>query len=329
MRASSASGATSSVANPCSRAQCGVARLAAQQQLARGGLAEHLRQQQRAGVARHQADADLGRHQQHAVGAEAQVAAGGELERAAHAHAVDGRDRRHRRRQHHPGQALEALHRRRPGGRVGLERRRAGRRPPRSARRRRAARCSARSGSAPAASIASAIAVMVVQVPGVAARLAVPGDHAAAAEVGGGDCHVAVSLLRVSTASRQRVAARGSVDDSGLVLGHGQRAGLQPRDGEARAQRRVQPVRHAAQVDLRRRLDVHAQRRDDRVALGHHAVAPQPRVGRPGSRRSPAGRRSRPARAACRRGGRRSGCAARARPHAHGEVHTCARSPER
>ena len=82
-----------------------------------------------------------------------------------------------------------------------------------------------------------------LQVPGVAARLAVPGDQAGGAEVGGGDCHVAVSLLRVSTASRQRVAARGSVDDSGLVLGHGQRAGLQPGDGEARAQRGVRAGR--------------------------------------------------------------------------------------
>src|SRR5215207_5484806 len=51
-----------------------VARLAAQQQLARGALTEYLGQQQAAGVARHQADADLGRDQPHAVGAEAQVA---------------------------------------------------------------------------------------------------------------------------------------------------------------------------------------------------------------------------------------------------------------
>ena len=49
--------------------------------------------------------------------------------------------------------------------------------------------------SAPAASIASAIAVIVVEVPGVAPRLAVPGDQARGAAVGGGDGHGAVSLL--------------------------------------------------------------------------------------------------------------------------------------
>ncbi len=149
MRASRSAGATISVAKPCSRAQAASRSLAAQQQLARGGLAEHLGQQQRAGVARDEADADLGREQPDAVGAQAQVAARGELERAADAHAVDRRDRRHGAGEHHARQALEAprswppRRSRRPRSRP------AGRRRPRSGRPRRAGRRSAPPGRRP------------------------------------------------------------------------------------------------------------------------------------------------------------------------------------
>ena len=108
MRSSSSPGETSSVANPCSRAHSASRGSPRQQQLARAGLAEHLGQQQRAGVAGHQTDPDLRRDQPDAVRAEAQVAARRELERAADADAVHRRDHGHRSRQHDPREALEA-----------------------------------------------------------------------------------------------------------------------------------------------------------------------------------------------------------------------------
>ena len=223
------------------------------------------------------------------------------------------------------------LDRRRPGGRVGLERRLqvvaggevlAGaaqhdaadapgrRRRPRSRRR-------SRSSSSRSQALRRA---WRSQVTIRAAPLSV-----------GGDGHRAVSLLRLSTAARQRVAARGPVDDAGLVLGHGQRAGLEPRDREARAQR-CRAAARASAVELDAPA---APRRTPRSggAIGSPSATTQWRPSRasarPGSRRSPAGRRSRPARAACRRGGRRSGCAAWSRPQAQGEVQTRPRSPER
>ena len=103
----------------------------------------------RAGVGVGQPDADLGRAEARAVGGDAQVAAGRELQGAADADPVDGREHRHRR-----GAAWRSSRAGRPDGgrpRLGGGARwpRTGRRRPRSARRRRGRPRSATASSAP------------------------------------------------------------------------------------------------------------------------------------------------------------------------------------
>ena len=182
--ASRAPGATTSVAKPWP-APRRRRDLAGQEQAPGGALAEQLGQQQGAGVGRDQADADLGRGEANAVGAHAQVALGRELERAADAHAVDGGDDRHRAPPGRRASGAGRPRRRRPRRAVGLDRGGeevvAGREVLARAAQR---RCSARPASAPAASIASAIRDHRLEVPGVAAVLAVPAHHAGAAELG-------------------------------------------------------------------------------------------------------------------------------------------------
>jgi hypothetical protein len=96
--------------------------LAAEQQLARRALAEDLGQQQRPRVGGHQPDADLGRGEACPARCDAQVAARGELERAADADAVDGGEHGHRGRQRHASQPLERGDSGRPRRGVGRQR---------------------------------------------------------------------------------------------------------------------------------------------------------------------------------------------------------------
>src|SRR4051812_11996728 len=87
----------------------GVLEVAGEEQLARGALAEHLGEQERAGVGGAKADPHLRGGEARAAGDDAEVARGGELERAADADAVDGGDDRHGRLEHDLGQALELV----------------------------------------------------------------------------------------------------------------------------------------------------------------------------------------------------------------------------
>src|SRR5829696_2157560 len=179
----------------------GVAWLAAEEQLARGGLAEDLRQQQGARVARHQADPDLRGQEPHAVAAQPEVAARRELERSPHAHAVDHGGHRHGGGEDHARHPLEALDGRLPGGRVCLDR---GMQvvPGREVLARSAHGHHAHGRVA--ASFVDRVGDRAHrgEVPSVAAILAVPGDHPRRAEVGGRDCHRAGSFFSmVSTAS--------------------------------------------------------------------------------------------------------------------------------
>ena len=177
----------------------GVALLAAEQQIARSALAEHLGQQQRSRVARHEPDPDLGRQEPDAVRAQPQVAACCELQGAPDADAVDDRDHGHGGREHDARHALEALDRRRPRGAVGLDRALqviAGR------------EVLARTAQHDAADrlVGARLLDRVgdrghgLQVPCVAARLAVPDDHARGVLGFGGHGHRASSLLSSSTA---------------------------------------------------------------------------------------------------------------------------------
>ena len=108
MRSSKSAAGTTSLTKRWRSRPGDVAQRAGEQQLARGGLAQDLGQQQRAGVRGDEADADLGRREARAVGGDAQVAAGGELERAADADAVDRGEHRHGRGERDARQALEA-----------------------------------------------------------------------------------------------------------------------------------------------------------------------------------------------------------------------------
>ena len=184
--------------------------LAGEQQLARGALAQHLGQQQRAGVGGAEADADLGRGVARAVGADAQVAGGGELERAADADAVDGGDHGDERLEHDLGEALELVDR-------GGEAVDVGRRRPRTGRRRReksspAPRATRQRtpGSRPAASSASAIAAIVSRPHALRWRWLSQLMIAGGAEFLGGDAHR--SPLWSSDGVRQFVAAGGAED---------------------------------------------------------------------------------------------------------------------
>ena len=235
---------------------------------------------------------------------------------------------RHRGGQHHPRHSLEALDRRRPCGRVGLER---------------GLEVVAR-GEVVAGAAQNDAAHRVVarrrldrvgdrghglEVPGVPARLAVPADDAGGPAVGGGDGHIAISLLSASTASGSASPRAVRWTMRVLCSATGSDPGSSRVTVEARAQR-CPP----AAASSRRGPPQPAPRRT-RAAAGRSGRPRRPRSGAPGGssrrgpRRSPADRRSRPARAACHRAGRRCGCAASVRPHGHGDVHTRPRSAER
>ena len=257
----------------------GVALLAAEQQLARGRLAEHLRQQQRAGVAGHQADADLGRDQAHAVACRA---AGRSSRRT---RARRPRTRRPRRRS--PARGWPA-----PRGSCAGSPRSSPPTPPRQPRARPAGRRPAEKWSpaprsttqrtrrrAPAASIASAIAFIVSRSQALRRAWRSQRDQPRGVEVGGRDGHPAGLLPSASTAvgsgspravrwtMRVLCSATGSEPGSSRVTAKRARSA----GGAASARRRGRASGG--------RLDVHVQRRRDRVAVGHDAVAAEPRLG--------------------------------------------------
>ena len=182
-------GGTSALKKPWRSIQRGVLERAGEQQLARGALAEHLGQQQRAGVGGAEADPHLGRGEAGAVGADAQVAGGGELERAADADAVDRGDHGHGGVEHDAREALELVDRGGEARGVGRRRPRTGRRRRRSPRRRRARRGSGRRGRGRPASSGVGDRGDRRAAPGVAVALVVPADHARAAELLGGHGH--------------------------------------------------------------------------------------------------------------------------------------------
>ena len=222
--------------------------------------------------------------------------------------------------------SLEALDRRRPRRRVGLDRGLevvargevlAG------AAQHDAAHLRRRS---PASSTASAIARHGLEVPRVPALLAVPARprvRPRGRRWSRSSCDLPSERL---DGLGQRVAACRSVDDPGLVLGHGQRPGLEPRDRRSERAACPRARRSRRRAPRRRRLDVDPQRR---------RRSGRPR--RPRSDRPSAGSLSRIAPIACgytftactrSMSSRRPSMRMRGvvRPHAHRDVHTRPRS---